>query len=94
MISIGIYTRSDPQALFRYLSKLQSNTDATQVEILLWVDNDDHKVSSEFYTLRKYIKKGLNVKVFINPPLPNTLEVSRWLEAKATHPYTFRNNAP
>jgi hypothetical protein len=90
--SIGIYTRNDPQALFRYLSKLQTNTDTTQLEILLWVDNDDHKVSSEFYTLRKYIRKGLNIKVFINPPLASVEEVSDWLKTQAAYSYGFRDN--
>lgn len=89
MNSLGIYTRNDPQALFRYLSKLQTNTDPSQIEILLWVDNDDHKVSSEFYTLRKYIRKGLNIQVFINPPLAGIQEVSDWLKSKATYSYSF-----
>lgn len=98
-ISVCLYFPKDPVALFKFLEsvsgyeawKARSGQKPDKIEILLWVDNDDHKTSSEFYTLRRYIRKGLNIQVFINPSLGSSDTVFRELESKASGDEVFSN---
>lgn len=79
VVACTLYFPGDPEGLFKFLDQSRpSNT-----KLLLWVDNDDHKVSSEFYTLRKYIRKGLHIQVFVNPSLGSESAVFDWLAAEA-----------
>lgn len=90
--TVCLYFPKDPAALFKFLDSVvdyeawraRTGQRPDKVEILLWVDNDDHKTSSEFYTLRRYIRKGLNIQVFINPSLGSSDAVFRELESKAS----------
>jgi hypothetical protein len=90
--SVCLYFPRDPSTLFKFLDSVvdyeawraRTGQSLDKVEILLWVDNDDHKTSMEFYSLRKYLRKGLNVQVFINPSLGTPDAVFRELESKAS----------
>lgn len=82
MISVCLYLPHNPKMLFELLDRTLKDPKGS--ELLLWVDNDDHKTSSEFYTLRKYIRKGLNVRVFINPKITAEDEVFKFLESQTT----------
>lgn len=79
LIAVTAYFRSDPVALFEFLKKHMDGPNK-EVPVHLWVDNDDHKTSSEFYTIRKLMRSGLNLKVYINPPLKTEREVYDYLE--------------
>lgn len=91
-ITVCLYFPKDPAALFKVLDsivdyeawKAKMGQKSDPVEVLLWVDNDDHKSSSEFYTIRRYIRKGMNIQVFINPSLGSSDAVFRELESKAS----------
>lgn len=82
MISVCLYLPNNPKMLFEFLERTLK--DPKEAELLLWVDNDDHKTSSEFYALRKYIRKGLDVKVFINPKAETEQKVFEFLESQAS----------
>lgn len=79
MIGITAYFPSDPQSLLDFLKKHMDGPNK-EVPVHLWVDNDDHKTSSEFYAIRKLMRSGLNLKVYINPPLKSEREVFDYLE--------------
>ncbi len=64
-----IYARGKPEVVTRHCSFVTQGGELEyNPEILVWVDNDDHTTASEFYTFRKLIRKGINLKLFINPP--------------------------
>lgn len=79
VIAYSLYFPGDPDGLFKFLE----DRNKPGIKFLLWVDNNDHKVSSQFYTLRKYIRKGFDITVFINPPLGSESEVFDWLAGYA-----------
>ena len=81
-LSVCMYFPLNPKLLFGLLDQVTDEMRAN-TEFLLWVDNNDHKTSSEFYELRKYIRKGLNVKPFINPAVESETEVFDFLTSKA-----------
>lgn len=78
-----LYFPKNPENLFKFLESALTWENGKKAKYLLWVDNNDHKVSSEFYTLRKFIKKGLQIEVFINPPVTSEQEVFDFLYSKA-----------
>lgn len=82
-IAVALYLPGDPKSLLEYLENHLSGPNK-DVLVLLWVDNNDHKTSAEFYTLRKLIRKGLKLRMFINPPLPSASEVFDFLAAQVT----------
>jgi hypothetical protein len=99
-ISICLYFPKNPNGLFKFLESVASYEAWTAAkgspekpEVLLWVDNDDHKVSMEFYTLRKYIRKGMNVQVFVNPTVDSPDTVFAHLSSKASGDQVFENNS-
>lgn len=66
-----IYARGEPEValkLFEDEHKRKGTVVETDTEFLVWVDNDDHATAKEFYSFRKYIRKGLKIRLFINPP--------------------------
>lgn len=64
-----IYAPGKPEVVTKHCSLvMQGGVLEYDPEILVWVDNDDHKTAAEFYTFRKLIRKGINLKLFINPP--------------------------
>lgn len=77
--------------LSQYHSIVLDPSKPKSFEFLLWVDNDDHKVSKEFYNLRKYLRKGLNIQVLVNPSLGSSDAVFAELESKATGDQVFCN---
>jgi hypothetical protein len=81
LIAVTAYFRNDPVTLFEFLKKHMDGPNK-EVPVHLWVDNDDHKTSSEFYAIRKLIRSGLNLKVYINPPLKSEREVYDYLEER------------
>jgi hypothetical protein len=76
--AVTAYYPNDPKSLLDFLKQHLAGPDKT-TPVFLWVDNNDHKTSSEFYTLRKLIRAGLKVQVFINPPLSSEKEVFDFL---------------
>lgn len=72
-----LYFPENPTFLFSYLDSEKERL--FESELILFVDNNDHKVSSEFYTLRKYIRKGFPLKVVIAPPPGGPDEVFAYL---------------
>jgi hypothetical protein len=98
-ITVCVYFPKDPATLFKFLDSVvgyeawraKTGQKFDPVEVLLWMDNDDHKSSSEFYTLRRYIRKGMNIQVFINPSLGSSDAVFRELESKASGDEVFSN---
>lgn len=67
-----IYSRGEPKIaldLFEEELKRKGSIFETDTEFHVWVDNDDHATAKEFYSFRKYIRKGLKIKLYINPPL-------------------------
>jgi hypothetical protein len=82
LIAVTAYFRREPEKLFEFLKKHMDSQDK-EVPVHLWVDNDDHKTSSQFYALRKLIRSGLNLKTHINPPLKTEREVYNYLEEQA-----------
>lgn len=91
-LSICIYFPKEPEKLFQFLGSATKHPDSKTFELLLFVDNDDHKVSSEFYDLRKFIRKGLNVQVFVNPSLGSSDKVFEFLSEKSTGDGIVVNN--
>lgn len=89
--SICIYFPGNPEALFRFLDSVPPSV--RSYEFLLFVDNDDHKTSSEFYTLRRYIRKGLKLQVFIEPALNDPDQVFSYLKEKSTGDLVLENNS-
>jgi hypothetical protein len=87
IIGYSLYFPQDPVGLFRFIDEHLKEKPV----FYLWVDNNDHKVSSEFYTLRKYIRKGVNIQVFINPPVNSEKDVFDWLFSKAQEQGVFTN---
>lgn len=81
LIAITAYFPNDPKGLFEFLQKHMDGPNK-KVPIYLWVDNDDHRTSSEFYTLRKMMRSGLDIKVYINPPLETQRKVYDYLETQ------------
>lgn len=79
-----LYFPHNPEGLFKFLESALDWEDGKKVKFLLWVDNNDHKVSSEFYTLRRFIRKGLQIDVFVNPHTNNKQEVWDFLYSKTT----------
>jgi hypothetical protein len=66
-----IYSRGEPGVplgLFEEELKRKGSIFETDTEFHVWVDNDDHTTAKEFYSFRKYIRKGLKIKLYINPP--------------------------
>jgi hypothetical protein len=97
-ITTCLYFPHNPEGLFKFLESVSSfetwsasKGKPEKVEVLLWVDNDDHKVSSEFYTLRKFIRKGLNIQVFVNPNLGSSDAVFADLLSKASGDQVLEN---
>lgn len=82
LIAVTAYFRNDPTALFEFLKNHMDGPNK-EVPVYLWVDNDDHKTSFEFYAIRKLIRSGLNLKISINPPLKSEREVYDYLEEQA-----------
>lgn len=78
--------------LSKYHSIILDPSKIKNFEFLLWVDNDDHKVSKEFYNLRKYLRKGLNIQVFVNPAIGSSDLVFNDLASKATGDQVIQNN--
>lgn len=69
-----IYSRGEPEValnLFEEELKRKGSIFETDTEFHVWVDNDDHATAKEFYSFRKFIRKGLKIKLYINPPQPN-----------------------
>lgn len=96
-ISICLYFPKEPEKMFQFFESIgpyatSRGIDSKSIELLLFVDNNDHKVSSEFYALRKYIRKGLNVQVFINPSLESADAVFQFLSEKSTGDGIVVNN--
>lgn len=87
-----LYFPQNPNDLFKFLESALTWENGKKAKYLLWVDNDDHKVSSEFYTLRRFIKKGLQIEVFINPRLTSEQEVFDFLYSKASKDSTVIQN--
>jgi len=79
LIAITAYFPNDPKELFEFLKKHIAGPNK-EVPVHLWVDNNDHRTSSEFYKLRKMMRSGLNLNVYINPPLKTQREVYDYLE--------------
>lgn len=79
----GKYCRGNPSGYLMYLS-LSQNNDPTKCGFFVCIDNDDHNVSKDFYELRKVIKilnrKGLDVKVFINPRFADQASMEAWVQ--------------
>lgn len=99
--TVCLYFPGNPTALFQFLESVlgyetwreRTGQAPDKVEVLLWVDNDDHKTSSEFYTLRKMVRKGLNLQMFINPKLDSSQAVFDELQSKASGDEVLINNA-
>lgn len=96
-LSLCLYFPGEPAKLFSFLDSVApyaaaNGMDPKSIELLLFIDNDDHKVSTEFYALRRYIRKGLNVQVFINPSLENSDKVFEFLSEKSTGDGVIVNN--
>jgi hypothetical protein len=65
-----IYAPGKPEVVVQHCSFVTKGGELEwDPEILVWVDNDDHKTAAEFYTFRKFIRKGVKLKLFINPPI-------------------------
>lgn len=84
MTYYGCYRRGDPNGYLMFLNLL-SNNDPSKMGLFIWVDNDDHAVSKEFYEFRKLIKrlvdnKGVDIKVFINPRVTNKEAMETWVQ--------------
>lgn len=97
-MTVCLYFPKKPETLFKFLDSVMGYEAWTvqkgapdKVELLLWVDNDDHGVSSEFYTLRKYARK-LNLQVFVNPALGSSDAVFEELRSKASGDEVLVNN--
>jgi hypothetical protein len=78
-VTLGFYFPKDPQGL---IDALSDQPDDGSVEVcLVFVDNDDHIVSSEFYTLRKLIRKKKNTKieVHVSPQVGDVGAVAKFL---------------
>src|SRR5574337_61697 len=95
-VSVCLYFPQEPQKLFQFLESVtpyaaSKGIDPKSIELLLFVDNDDHKVSTEFYTLRRYVRK-LNVQVFINPSMSSSDVVFEYLSEKTTGDGVVTNN--
>lgn len=66
-----IYARGEPEIALKHFEdslKRKGSIFETDTEFHVWVDNDDHATAKEFYSFRKYIRKGLKIKLYINPP--------------------------
>lgn len=69
-----IYARGEPEVPLKHFEdslKRKGSIFETDTEFHVWVDNDDHATAKEFYSFRKYIRKGLKIKLYINPPRSN-----------------------
>lgn len=75
---VGLYYKNNPEGL---LEKIRSFPEK-DTEFHLFVDNNDHRISSKFYELRKLRKKGIKLEIYIYPPLKNENEVQDFLNLK------------
>lgn len=92
--SILLYFPNNPAGLFEFLDAEKAAKKASSEEdreLLLWVDNNDHQTSSEFYRLRKYVRQGLPVNVHINPAKETPAAVYGELTQLATFPVEIAN---
>ena len=83
LVAVTAYFPKDPNGLFAFL-KTHMDGHNKEAPVHVWVDNDDHKTSSQFYALRKLVRSGLNLKLYINPPLKTQREVFDFLEKQVT----------
>jgi predicted deacetylase len=90
----GKYCRGWPPGYSMFLW-LNQHTDPTKAGFFVCIDNDDHAVSKEFYELRRVIrvleKKGLDVKVFINPRFPDKTAMEVWVQKQLPEHTIFLN---
>lgn len=90
-LSICLYFPKEPQKLFNFLDSAKTHPEVSTFEFLLFVDNDDHKVSSEFYAVRSYARK-MNLQVLVNPSLESSDAVFEFLSSKGTGDGVVVNN--
>lgn len=88
--TICLYFPKNPETLLKFLSSVfeyqvwtARNGQLDVPEVLLWVDNDDHAVSSAFYEVRKLGRQGLNLNVFVEPRLASTEAVYEELKSRS-----------
>lgn len=74
----ALYFPGYSKGLFEYLSSI-TNPD---IQFHLFVDNDDHEVSSEFYQLRKVIRAGKKIGVHIHPKAGTPEDVFEFMKEK------------
>jgi hypothetical protein len=84
MTYYGYYCRGNPEGYLMFLNIL-GNNDPSKMGLFIWVDNDDHAVSKEFYQFRKLIKRiantrGIETKVFINPKVADKATMESWVQ--------------
>lgn len=70
-MKIFIYCPEDPGDLLHFLETEQKNSHHQENQYHLFVNNNDNKTAYEFYALRKYIRKGMNLSVHIHPSFKN-----------------------